>query len=457
MGGVRTVIETPPTPLRRPSFPGRRRGAAHVSRRSAIVGLMVASWVVSCGEGSAGQDGARRDPELERKVEELLPQVEELSYLTAARVPEVRVADAATLEAYLLQRIEAEYPEGRLESLARAYQKFGLLPDDVDLRQLLVDLVLEQTLGYYDPARDILFIREEVPDEALEQVMVHELVHALQDQHIDLDSLLRGREENDARAAAQAAMEGHATLVMLVYQLSQLTGSRVPFEQLPEIGPELAAQAGDAPEMQELFAAPAIVRETMLFPYFGGASYLQRLWRSQGAQFAPLGKWLPESTEQVLHVDRLLEGDRPSTLEIGPAAGWNVEYEGDLGELEIRIYFEEHLGEKGGGTAARAAAGWDGDRYVLLEKDGSWALVWYTTWDSDSDAEEFVDAYRRAFQARFGLPAGELASVDRTASVEKLTLSGAPTVRVVETPAGVALDDVPGATVVVKGGAGGGN
>ncbi|HYG82534.1 MAG TPA: hypothetical protein VD861_19210, partial [Pyrinomonadaceae bacterium] len=46
--------------------------------------------------------------------------------------------------------------------------------------------------------------------------------------------------------------------------------------------------------------------------------------------------------------------------------------------------------------AARAAAGWGGDRAYLFEKTGSAPLfVWQTVWDRPSDAEEFFAAYNR--------------------------------------------------------------
>lgn len=418
-------------------------------RRLTGLSLLLATASVACAQTSASQEGGRRDPELEARVKELLPEIEKVADLSATRVPEVRVADAATLESYLIQRIDEAYPDGGLDKLTRAYEAFGLLPADLDLRSLMISLVLEQTLGYYDPARDVLFIREEVPDAAVEQVMVHELVHALQDQYVDLDSLLRGRKGNDARAAAQAAIEGHATLAMLMYELQQVTGGRVSAEQLTQILSEMALAAADAAGMEELFAAPRIVRETLLFPYFGGARYVQRIWKAEGGQFAPapFGRWLPQSTEQVLHADRMLgEPDRPGSIEIAaPRDGWSVEYANDLGELEIRIYFEEHLGDRV--TAIRAAAGWHADGYALLEKNGARALVWYTAWDSGTDAEEFVRAYRRAFEARFGSNDGDLQAENLSASVEQLMLAGIPSVRVVEIPAGASLGRIPGATL----------
>lgn len=411
---------------------------------SALV-VSLGGLVAACGRVSEGQDGSRRDPDLEERLEQLLPRVAEISHLPIERVPATRRASASTLEAYLLERMDEEYPGDSLSYLTQAYQAFGLLPDTIDLRGLLVDLMLEQAIGFYDPRREVFFVREQVPSTALDAVLVHELAHALQDQQVDLDSLMRGTGSNDARAAVQAAMEGHATVTMLAYQLEEAMGTPIPLDQLPEIGPEMAGLLADPSTMPKLAQAPAIVREPLLFSYLGGARYVQRLWRSQSDQPPPLGSWLPESTEQLLHTEKLLEErDSPTPLELAPVKGdWEVVWAHDLGELEIRIYFEQHLGD--GELAERAAAGWDADAYALLSNGDELALVWYTGWDSDADADEFANAYRQVFRARFpgGDPDQELVAGGRQARVDRLNISGMPVVVVVEAPLGVVIDFVP--------------
>lgn len=410
---------------------------------------VLSGLVLACDRASASQAAARSDPALDRRVAELLPGIEELSRVSAERRLEVRVASAATLEAYLINRLDSEYPGDTLKNLKLAYAAFGLISETVDLRALLVDLLLEQTVGYYDPARDVLFIREEVSPEQRDAVLAHELVHGLQDQKRDLDTLLQSRGGNDARTAAQAAVEGHATVVTFAHALSQMTGAPAAVERLPELSPDMAGLLFNTSTMPRLAQAPSIIRETLIFPYLGGARYVQRLWKSQGGQPLPFGEWLPESTEQLLHTERLLtERDRPSPVVISePGGGWEVRYARDLGELEIRIYFEEHLRDKG--AAAQAAAGWDGDAYMLISRGDQFALVWYTVWDTESDAAEFAAAYREVFAARFGAltSRGELIGGEREAQLSQLTVSGMPAVLVLETPRGVHVEPVPGARI----------
>jgi hypothetical protein len=424
MGGIRTVT--------------KRSGRA----------TLAAIWLwslggLACGLESKGQEAAGNDPELERRVAELVPRLEELSGLAARGTLAVRRSSTKQLETYLLQRLDAEYPGDTLESIAAAYREFGLVPDTLDLRSLMVDLLLEQAVGYYDPIRDVLFVRDEAPAELLDGVLVHELVHALQDQQLDLDSLLSTLPGNDARSAAQAALEGHATLAMLAYQVGGSTSA------LPELSPEMGAALASGAQFPRLAAAPAIIREPLLFAYLGGARYVQRLWRQQGDRPAPLGRWLPASTEQLLHTEHILSRrDDPVLLTIAePGDGWRVRYADNLGELEIEIYFKEHLGH--GGMATRAATGWDGDAYALLERGGQRALVWYTVWDSEQDAEEFVEAYGTGFRARFGGKGKALEAPERRAQVARLSLAGQAAVRIVESRAGVDLEP-PGAAVAER-------
>jgi hypothetical protein len=105
---------------------------------------------------------------------------------------------------------------------------------------------------------------------------------------------------------------------------------------------------------------------------------------------------VPQSTEQILHPEKYLVRDEPQDitmpdLESALGAGWSQLDSDVLGELSIRIYLETFIAQP---VAAVAAAGWDGDRYLYLKNaEGEKLLALRSTWDSDSDAEEFFDAY----------------------------------------------------------------
>jgi hypothetical protein len=388
-----------------------------------------------------GQGREVAEARLRASVDELLPRIEALSGLEARGPVRLALRDRAELREYVAARIEEEFPPAELEGVEGAYRALGLVPDTLDLRALLLELLTEQVLGYYDPATETLYLVAGVPREALEPVLAHELVHALQDQYVDLDSLIARERGNDRQTAAQAAIEGHATLVMMALVAERQAGQPIDPGMLPDLGRQLRPALEAENEQFPVFrSAPRILRETMLFPYLGGAGFVQSLWRTAGAgrRPAPLDTLLPQSTEQVLHPDErfIRMRDEPTEIRLGePAgdagAGWRTLYENTLGELETSILLSEHLGR----GAEQAALGWDGDRYRLLEGPrGGRALVWYSVWDGAAAAGRFADAYQLVLERR---------AERRHGRVERLEVEGRPVVRVVDAERGVPLDSVP--------------
>ena len=91
----------------------------------------------------------------------------------------------------------------------------------------------------------------------------------------------------------------------------------------------------------------------------------------------------PESTEQILHPDAYLRVEQPRRVSLrGPVAalgaGWRPALRSTFGEWQT----QKLLARAGGTGSARAAAGWGGDRYALLERGDERALVMRWTWDS---------------------------------------------------------------------------
>ncbi|HEX6940036.1 MAG TPA: hypothetical protein VF158_11545 [Longimicrobiales bacterium] len=415
--------------------------------RCGMLALALASTTGACrGRGAAA-------PDLSPMVDSLLPRLEVLSGLEAREPVRVAEQDRAAVRRYVEAQLDEELPPEELEGIRAAYAAFGLMPDTLDLRRLMLDLYTEQVVGYYDPDAETLYVVEGVPREEMWPVLVHELVHALQDQHVDLDSLIARERGNDRQTAAQAAIEGHATLVMFAWLMERRMGGAFDPRLLPDLAPQIEPLLEAQNEQFPVFrSAPRIIRQTLLFPYVNGARFVQALWGEDagvggGGYVAPLGDRLPQSTEQVLHPrDRFLgRRDAPTEVMLGPApAGWRPLYSGTLGELETSILLSEHLGR----GADSLAVGWDGDRYVLLVSPaGERALVWVSVWDSPAAADRFADAYRRVLAARAG----------RHGAVERLEVQGRPAVRVVDAPAAVAVEAVPdvGVVGVVEGADGG--
>lgn len=389
-----------------------------MKRTESFVSLLL---LLSCVLASAcrGQErphaSGNVDPALIATVDSMLPKLEVLAGLKKLKPVALENQSRAELRKYVESRLEEELPPEELEGIRQAYIALGLIADTLDLRKLLLDVYQEQVAGYYDPTTEKFYLVEGTPVALLRPVLAHELVHALQDQHENLDSLISRERGNDRQTAAQAAIEGHATLVMFALLAQEASGRTITPAEMPDISaqlkPALDAQNSQFPVFKR---APRIIRETMVFPYVGGAGYVQKLWNARDSFASPLGPALPQSTEQVLHPN-IAQPDAPT--EIRFANTKDVQYENTLGELELSILLSEHLGSDA------AAQGWDGDRYQLLTNK---TLVWQSVWDDTIAADRFADAYKQIAARRKG----------RAIRVERNVLQGRQGVLIFDAPAG---------------------
>lgn len=413
-------------------------------RRAAIV---VALGWLSAGCVDAQTDGSGvaatepitvTDTALARLLSEIQPTVERSSGISATRPLMVAATDEGRLRAYIEGQLETQLPPAEAAAITAVYARLGLVPDTLDLTALVSALLQEQVIGYYDPVSDTLFVHERVPIAQLEPVLAHELVHALQDQYMALDSARTALEDrNDALTAYQAVMEGHATFAMMEWQFASAAGGEADLTAMPDLGEMLEnvdlAALGEFGSTEVLASAPTVIREGLLFPYLGGLAFVQRAWKARPDRPLPLGTALPRSTEQILHLDRWLEGDEPTAVRFSeePPRGWEVVYENDLGELETRIFLEEHLDDR---ARARAAAeGWDGDAYRLLRRADVDGLVWTSVWDSPGDADEFAAAVREAYAARYPGTGVEDSGI-RAPRIERAEVEGRAVVSIVDFP-----------------------
>ncbi|HEU5211072.1 MAG TPA: hypothetical protein VFU06_16870 [Longimicrobiales bacterium] len=389
----------------------------------------------SNGERAATEDV---DPSLEALVDSLIPGLERLSGLERREPLQMAMQSRDEARAYIERQLDREMPPERIQAIRKSYAALGLMPDTLDLRSLLLELYTEQVIGYYDPETDRLYVIEGVDRELLRPVLVHELVHALQDQHVNLDSLIASEagvekavlDGNDRQTAAQAAIEGHATLVMLAFLAEQMSGRTIDPLALPnpamQLGSSMQAQNSQFPVFQR---APAVIRETMIFPYVSGAGFVHTVWTARGVPtFTDL---IPTSTEQVLHPQEryLTAVDEPTALELVVPDGWQPVYGNVLGEYETRLWLREHLGV----SASRASQGWDGDAFQLIATEqGDTAFVWWSVWDDEASAQRFADAAARVPANGGGL------------QVRRATVDGMPAVSVLRRVSGAAaLPELP--------------
>lgn len=323
----------------------------------------------------SGAGTPRENPERESRLFALADQV-------AGRMTEIRglsqrrpiargVMSRDQIVARLRARTEAEYPPGELDLEGELYRRLGMIPESLDYERTLFELLEEQVMGFYDPTEQRLYIADWVPLEVQAGTMAHEITHALQDQHFDIGRFVhhvRGR--GDAQTAAMSVVEGDATAAMLDYTLVPMGRS---VRDLPDPTALVRDQSG-GPGQERLAAAPRALRETLLFPYISGLAMVTRALRDH-SDYRGVDALLarpPESTEQVLHPEKLARREPPVALPVVVPRpleeSFTVVYQDVLGELGARLFFNTVLDDD---RADASAAGWAGDRAVLLAPRGT--------------------------------------------------------------------------------------
>jgi hypothetical protein len=365
---------------------------------------------------TTGAPGAAAAAPAVRSVQRDVSELRDLEF--ERRVP-VTVETPDKLAKRLLQALAEETDEEQLRRQGRAMELLGELPRGTDLPRLVNRVQAESVLGFYlpgdRPPKGGLYVRSSRGlDPYARIILAHELTHAVTDQRFDLtraDRLAVATARQDELAAYSGLVEGDASLTMERYLVERLS----PAEQASA---GLAAATERTPERD---AAPAAIREAMLFPYQEGLRFVRTLYQQGGWDAVNRAyRDPPTSTEQLLHPERYLrDRDRPQAVTVPDLSGrlgggWRSGVELSFGELDARLLLQ---GELAVTTAEAAAAGWDGGRLRTFQRGRSTALALRTVWDSTAEATQFCDAMRGWASGRFG-------SSTRTAGAQRWSGSG---------------------------------
>jgi hypothetical protein len=354
------------------------------------------------------------DQDMRAATDKLLSDVGAVRHIQPRGALPRRLVTRAEARAARDEAVAAVAGGPELAARARLWERLGLLPAGSDYARLLA-AQLDAPVASYDPGSRRLAVPDWIPLADQRPALAHALAHALTDQRFDLRGVLQlgldGRHglSGDAERARLALVEGDATVTAL-----ELADPRGAFES----GPELAGLAAHlrAPAGRADAKAPAWIRASGAFVMADGLLFVARV-RARQPWSAVDALWAapPDSTEQVLHPEKYdarekpvpMPADKPRTL----GDDWR-EAAGDVvGELGVRAWLAATAPSE---LAARAAAGWGGDRATLYERPGlapdggppSWSpssfVLWTTTWDDVTDAEDFARLAAAALAARAG-------------------------------------------------------
>lgn len=353
-----------------------------------------ASVVASAASPTPGSDPA------EAQVNAMLQVVSRLRALPVRGPVRSATIDRPTMLSQLRQNVRDEIPSEVVRGQGEFLRAFGFLPAGFDFEAGLYRLMESQLAGYYDPDLKAMFLMDDLSASEADATLAHELVHALQDQHYDLAPRLKYRPDaNDAQSAIQSLAEGDATSAMLDYVLAQQDRDAL---SIPDslIDAQIAAGIALSPA---LAASPSILRNSLVSPYLDGVQLVHALRRRGGwAAVDAVWKNPPATTEQLLHVEKLDARELAESVAIPPllalGSGWREAYHEIYGEQGVRLAFEEWMPRR---AAARAAAGWAGDRAVLaVDSSGSrLAAAWRIRFDAGGSPPTRIPEASEAFAA----------------------------------------------------------
>ncbi|MFB6123316.1 MAG: Hvo_1808 family surface protein [Haloferacaceae archaeon] len=360
----------------------------------------------------------------------------------------------------------SEYRQGTSDDSSNAsfgawnnqvWEALFLVGEDADVQQKLGSTYGSSVSGFYSPSDDRIKIITDSPDEPTidNATLVHELVHALQDQTRGFNGTAAVRETQDGSLAADAVVEGEANYVERRY--TQRCGGEWTCVATPRGG---SGDQSDPPHLGILL--------TLLHPYSDGPVYVDWL-RERGGWDAVNDAFddPPVSTEQVIHTT----DERPVPVDFDDRArnGWKrFPKQGQNGSdtvgeasMYVMFWYQARVSNADAvsvGSISRTdgpldlynydaepSAGWANDRVFPYRKaNGSttdYGYVWVTEWDTERDARQFQQAYRAVLNAndaeqrgdgRYVVPSGAFADAFRvTRTGTRVTVVNGPTLAAV--------------------------
>jgi hypothetical protein len=285
---------------------------------------------------------------------------------------------------------------------ARSAEAFGLLPKGFDLDSYMIDLLTEQIAGLYDPKAHEFYVADWIPIDDQRMVMAHELTHALEDQHFQIEAWIKAaRPNDDSELAREAVLEGSAMVAMVEYLLQ---GSGRSLQDLPDIDPSMLI--GDMAETPLLKKAPPFLKDALIFPYLDGLTFSAAVLKPSGWNaLAGVFTKPPVSTQQILHPGLYTSGKVPApaislpSMEESLGADWVKLEENVMGEFGWKEVLKQFLGEP---RAKSLSAAWNGDRYASYEQKQTKRLLLITRerLANQEQAERFFGQYSEALEKK---------------------------------------------------------
>lgn len=261
----------------------------------------------------------------------------------------------------------------------------------------------EAVNGYYHPTETRIVLITDNPDSPTvdEETLLHEFVHALQDQRHDLTSSQFRGETQDRDLAVNGVFEGEARLLEYQYQ-ARCGVDWACFDRPSTVG------GGAASNLGVLF--------TLLQPYADGPAYVDEIIKSEG--------WdgvddrfdePPQTTREIIYREPVeavsldVTDEATDGWERYPDQGRNgAETAGEASMFVMLWYQAREYGAETVGTDAihetthehqqynyvsDPSSGWVADELIPYQRGDDDGYVWTIEWDTRQDTAEFRRAY----------------------------------------------------------------
>jgi hypothetical protein len=370
-----------------------------------------------------------------RSVDEILHFASDDSKLPVKHEVKRKLQTRESVEKYVIGKFNDDEDSKRMQRSEIVLKKFGLLDRDFQLKPFLVSLLTEQIAGYYDSKTKTVNLLDWIAPDSQKPVLAHELTHALQDQHVNLDKwedqTLSNVSKNVAEdnrhvatdevdTAREAVLEGQAMAVFVDYSLKP---SGKTLLDSPDVfgdksggdkqggnkgGSSATDDSSDASDSPIMARAPLLLQQSLLFPYREGLSFEQVLLKDKGVEgaFAGVLDRPPSTSYEILNPKSYERKAKLPLLQMPDVHDLlDADYEpydlGVMGALDVRILTELFAGPE---AAVALTPEWDGGIYYAAQSRAaktpaekaqtkSVSLLYLSAWKSADAAKTFAAIY----------------------------------------------------------------
>lgn len=345
---------------------------------------------------------AQEPPQVFQAIDRSLQELANVSGLKAKKIIHYDLITRDKVNQFLRDRVKESVKPDELRAEEITLKKLGFVPQDFNLEKATVDLLTEQAAAFYDYHRKKLFITDWASSAMQESALVHELAHALADQHFHLERFIKqGGKSDDSELARMAVMEGQATWLMTEVQ-ARRAGQSISGN--PGLLDAMSGATEGGSQYPVFNSVPLYLRETLVFPYTEGGRFQNAVYAKMGkAAFAEVFRRPPDTSQQILHPAKYFdhtEPTNPAFPQVAAGKGFKNLSQGMLGELDHAILIRQY------GTTHEAgsiAPHWKGGRYSLIESksQGRVILRYVSEWDSTEIAQDFFRIYGQALRKKW--------------------------------------------------------